>query len=498
MKITDKILRPISETMYLSVPSAPRYRTIMRFFFSQSEKMTFWLTQEEIFNELKSSGSFDEYTPELCRQDLDQLVNWKNLTAVQDASSVSTIEEFNNRKSRYQMTSYSAEIERMCIRLENLSVEGASLDPALMERFRIELGKVKGIADADPAAVHSWWDSVNEDFRRLNQNYQDYLRDMNGIKAEEMMQILAFLQFKEKLIQYLRTFIRSLQKSVDAIKVTLRSVPEDDMALILQKVVAFEKDVPRMELLATEEEILEVAQGKWASIKNWFISSSYNGSESARLLNATNEVIRKITRYASMISEMSHSGANRKDEYRRFFQMFASSSGLSEAHGLSSLIFGAEKPASISREEGWARITDDILSGVYDEPAFDVKLASRSRAPVTSTKKSGISFHTEEKDSLVQKEVEKKEQDKSVMESYIVGNILDFGALPVIKQEHRNTLLSWLSRAVYTYPGAMKTEFGWNCVLDKTRESENCAILCEDGTFVMPRYRLVFSKSRGA
>lgn len=35
------------------------------------------------------------------------------------------------------MTEYSVEIERMVVRLENLFVEGASLEPALLDRLRI-------------------------------------------------------------------------------------------------------------------------------------------------------------------------------------------------------------------------------------------------------------------------------------------------------------------------------------------------------------------------
>ena len=42
------------------------------------------------------------------------------------------IEEFKNKKFRYQMSEYSVEIERLVIRLENLFVEGASLEPTLL------------------------------------------------------------------------------------------------------------------------------------------------------------------------------------------------------------------------------------------------------------------------------------------------------------------------------------------------------------------------------
>lgn len=36
----------------------------------------------------------------------------------------------------------------------------------------------------DEKEIGSWWNSLNSDFKRLNQNYQDYIRDLYSIKAE--------------------------------------------------------------------------------------------------------------------------------------------------------------------------------------------------------------------------------------------------------------------------------------------------------------------------
>ncbi|MFR7383080.1 MAG: DUF2397 family protein [Anaerostipes sp.] len=85
------------------------------------------------------------------------------------------------------MTDYSVEIERMVMRLENLSIEGASLEPTLLEKIRMSLSEISGILDEDDEHLHGWWESLNSDFKRLNQNYQDYMRDLNSMKAEEMM-----------------------------------------------------------------------------------------------------------------------------------------------------------------------------------------------------------------------------------------------------------------------------------------------------------------------
>ena len=138
------------------------------------------------------------------------LVEWKNLNTIQDTRNVATIEEFKNKKYRYQMSEYSVEIERLVLRLENLFIEGASLEPTLLERIRREIERVPEMTESDENTVYTWWSDLNNDFVRLNQNYQDYIRDLNSVKAEEMMHTKKFLVFKDRLVEYLRSFVKAL------------------------------------------------------------------------------------------------------------------------------------------------------------------------------------------------------------------------------------------------------------------------------------------------
>ena len=129
MQITDKLLRSLTEVKYLNADNVDRYRCIMRIFFENYEKLHYWMYQEEVYAQMKEDPYFAEYRPEQCLQDLTTLTEWKNLNTIQDTRKVSSIEEFKNRKYRYQMSEYSVEIERLVVRLENLFIEGASLEP---------------------------------------------------------------------------------------------------------------------------------------------------------------------------------------------------------------------------------------------------------------------------------------------------------------------------------------------------------------------------------
>ena len=222
MQVTDKLTKALTEAKYLNADNVSRYRCIMRIFFENYEKLRYWLYQEDVYAQMIQDPFFADYKPEQCQQDLAMLVEWKNLNTIQDTRKVSSIEEFKNKKFRYQMSEYSVEIERLVLRLENLFIEGASLEPTLLERIRINVARFPQMAGEDTNKVYTWWTDLNNDFVRLNQNYQDYIRDLNSVKAEEMMHTKQFLVFKDRLVEYLRNFIKGLQRNVGVIEEDLR------------------------------------------------------------------------------------------------------------------------------------------------------------------------------------------------------------------------------------------------------------------------------------
>lgn len=81
---------------------------------------------------------------------------------------MTTIEEFKNKKFRYQLSETAVEIERMVIRIENLFIEGSSLEPTLLEWIQINLGKLEEMSIKEAEKLHAWWNDLNNDFIRLN------------------------------------------------------------------------------------------------------------------------------------------------------------------------------------------------------------------------------------------------------------------------------------------------------------------------------------------
>ncbi len=490
MEITNKLIKPITETSYLNAENVKRYRVILRFFFIQYERIKYWLDQEEVYEELKSHKEFEDYTWEQCRQDLDSLVNWKNLMAIQDTKKVTSVEAFKNRQYRYQLTEYGVEIERMTVKLEHLYIEGASLEPTLLERMEIEIKKISAVSEEVPLKVYTWWNDLNNDFKRLNQNYQDYMRDLNSARAEELMKSSEFLVYKDKLIEYLRSFVKGLQLHAGVIESELKNTNKDIMQNIFRKVVEYEMTIPRIDVEINEEKIYENAVGRFKSIVEWFVGENGKESEAERLLDMTNESIRKITRYATQISEQFTMGANRKEEYRKLAEMFLQCEKLSDAHKLSAVVFGVEKPLHIKGE--LIRETDSVNSGVYEETSLKINIKPRIRTYGEKAQRSSIRDYSKEKERAKKEAMEKLLREREMVESYIIDGKITFEELPVIEAEARNILLRWLSKALEDKDSKGKTEDGQAFCITNRNEEKQCTVHCQDGDFEMPSFVLQF------
>lgn len=492
MQITPDLLKPVIETKYLSAENCHRYRPILRHFFDQYEKISYWRYKEEVYEELKKSEEFSDYTIEQCKQDLDTLVTWGNLIPVQDTSKVSTVEEFKNKQFRYRLSEYSVEIERMTIRLESLHIEGASLEATLFEKILQAVKKINLLAAENVKAAGSWWRDLNTDFKRLNQNYQDYMSTFHSLKAEEMMRTTAFLAYKDKLVEYLREFVKELQRVAGAIENELKKIDRGIVNKVLNMAIEYEMSIPRMDAQPEHSKLEENIYGKWQSLQTWFLGDGNKESEVVKLFEITNEIIRKITRYAAQIVESRTSAANRKEEYRKLAEMFLNSSDIDEAHKLSSVVFGAFRTRHIQGD--FLRVTDSIQSGVYDEPAFELEIKPKIRAYREKMQRSPIKNKEAEKKKQYDEYIERISKEQEVVKGYIQNDEIDMASLPVIPSHIRVLLLTWIARACVATDHKIQTDTGHMVTLVSPENNKRCILQCSDGDLNMPAYRLLITE----
>lgn len=493
MKIGRTVFKSIEETKYLTTENTYRYRAICRVLYHNYQRMRYWLYKEDILEELKENEEFLDYNVEMLKSDLDTLVQWRNLIAVADTTKVNSIEEFKNREFRYHLSEVAIEVERFLIDLEHMKIENtATLEASLVERFKHLLQDYKEFVYKEEKETYDWWKELNTAFKDLNINYQDYISKFYSPKNEELMQTTSFLLFKESFIKYLRQFVKNIQTNTFEIREVFNRMTEDEIEEIIDKAYRYEKSIEAIGLLIDGDEYINLNLGRMESIKEWFIGSYGREALVDQLISNTNEVIRRITRYALQISDKKNNNANRKEEYRNLARIFEGLEDIKECHKLSSEVFGSFNIIKILAAE--ERETESINSSIYDESPKEYIITPRVRTYREKIIKNLINDKTQRKEKKLELLLKKRKSEEERIKGLLKNDVIDFKELPEIESNDRVLLLKLLTKGMSNKNKWKKSDFGMEYTIDFTNKGENIILQCSDGDLRMPHYKLIFRK----
>lgn len=489
-----RILEPITETTYLNTINAVQYRAIMRIFYEENEKTNFQLYKEDVYEKLKTNPQFEHYTMDQLKQDLSSLVDWKNLTPFQGTKNATTIADYKNKQFRYAISETAVEIERMTKRLEDLQYINKTLSTSTLLRINDFLLEIEEKPNMPLKELNEWWRNLQEDFRRLNQDYQDYLREFYSGKAEKIMKSIEFVIHKDKFIKYLHEFVEDLQKNAGKTAKLLKQVAPIIESNVLKRVVESELEIPHSlteKNEASEQYIVEMVYGRWQTFTRWFIGNETMPCEYSRVLDITNDIIRRIIQNAALIMQLQNWGISRKDDYKKFIRLFLNCEELQEAHCLSAHVFGIQNVQHyVMKEE---RSTDSITSSTYEEKAMEYVLSSHTRVFRPRIDKNGFESKAMEKAMQRAEYLEKIELERKMAFKYIHNNVLDVSKIQdVIPASLRQTILRWIASVNNLTIKEGRTEFGQLYTLKKGIGM--CTLHCEDGDLTMPAYSLIFKE----
>ncbi|MGJ7044903.1 TIGR02677 family protein [Thermoanaerobacterium thermosulfurigenes] len=489
-KINFNVIKPIDEARYLTADNASRYRLIMRYFYQNYERLRYWLTKEDVYNYVKSFDLFYDYTLDKCEQDLKSLTEWKNLIAEQDTGRAQSAEEFKNKKFRYMLSEYSIEIERMTINLEKIKGYGGSLEPSLFQRLYESLKKIDDISKSDDLeAVYRWWKDFTSDFENIYHNAIDYIASLQSSNADELMKTDAFLIYKDKLTEYLRGYIKDLQRFSQVIVSLLNKLDKKSLEDIVEKLLLYEQNIPRLDKDFDINDVKENILSKWDNIVFWFRGNGDEDSEAYRLLEISNEIIRKITMYAARISENRLKTASRKSEYIKLSKIFANTDDINYAHKLSSVVFGVFHTRHLYGD--FEKKTESINESVWDDMPCKFLIRPKTRNYTQSTKTNAIIDRVEEKEMCLKQYLEERHSEIEEISKYIIDGKIVLRELPVIKPFIRTTLLNWISKSLNQPKNIAKSEDGRTYKVSISR-NKTIVLKCTDGILEMPDVTIEF------
>lgn len=479
-------LKPIEETSYLTAQNVERYRAIMRFMYIQHQRMKYWLRKEEIFEFLGRHEIFADYTPEECQNDLKVLTEKKNLVAVQDTSKALSLEEFKNKRFKFKLSDFSIEMERLLDRLENSSGVKGSLESGLFEKLLDNIKKIEIIRNKPEGKISEWWHEINRVFEDINKEYTDFISTLQSARVETLMSTEGFLMYKDKLMSYLNQFINQLFQYQPMIEQQILIISKEQIEQILDIIVEREYADPKNFIVGDRQIIEEDIANKWKNICSWFIEID-GYCEAKALIDATTEIIRKMTSYAMRIIENRSIAHNRREEYKHLARLFAALE-LDECAKLSAVVFGVFNTRHIKGD--FPRESESTYSSITDVACYEVLLKSRSRSNRERMKPSPV-----KDDSAIKKDAfadyrRKKLQEQELLSSISREGRISFDSLPHISSEVRRQLLLWLQRGI---DGRLsRTDSGQLYRVVPPDKDRRCIIEAEDGIFDMPAFEIVF------
>lgn len=487
------LLESISETRYLSADNYTVYRTIMRIFYLEHQKMHYQMDRDTVLVLLRGQSVFGNYTPEQLTLDLQQLVKWKNLTPIQDPRKPRTIAEFKNKQYQYMMSQTAIEIERLTITLENLSTRTAGLSVSPFRRLREDLHRAEHLDEIPLSEVRDWWQDLETDFQRLSQNHQDFLREFYGPGMEMQMKSVDFILYKQNLVRYLEDFIQELQHSAAQIGAQLEQFSPEQVARILELVQQSELDIPRPQSEQSpnwKTELQTRCQGVWQSLTEWFTGSD---PAARQVLNVTNEVIRRAVQNAALLVQMENMGVSNKAELRHLLTLFAGFETVEESHRLSALVFGVQQARHFTFDH--IRESERIDLSPYDEPPMEYPLQPRTRSYKPRMDRSGFPDKSAEKAAQRQKILEEERALRQEVMGHIRDGKLDLAALDTpVSPAVRTVFLSWVALANLSPDKRGQTQYGQSYRLKK-RGNQTCQLRCTDGILTMPSCVLIFEEA---
>jgi Protein of unknown function (DUF2397). len=264
----------------------------------------------------------------------------------------------------------------------------------------------------------------------------------------------------------------------------LKKVSPEIVNSVVDKLCQYEMSIPRIDRVLNEEEVKEDLMDKWNNISFWFTGHNFEDSEAVRLLNISNEIIRKITMYAARIAENRMKAASRKNEYIALSKMFAKASNIKEAHLLSAAVFGCFYTRHIKGD--FERKTESVNQSVWEEPPFKVIIKPKTRSYSNSVKTNAIIDRSADKTEMLMDYLNQKNIEDEIIASCIVGNRIRIKDLPVVKPFVRATILKWIGKAMARNGFIGKTEDGRTYKLHMPKNGERAILKCTDGNLDMP------------
>jgi len=321
---------------HLSAAKADAYRSVLRAFATARENFVIHLRPAEV---ARAAGCEEETLAPL----LDQLVEWGNLDRSSDRFDATTVEDFYKTRWLYQLSARGEAAQRAL----------AIFDDALGQPGELQIVALRDIDDYlevirrhltgerhDPARLYQEFSHLHARFEEFTVQAQQFMQFLQNTIELHGLTAADFVDYKERLIDYLQRFVRELVAAtpgiVEKIDALERAEVRRHFEAISRSARADALDPDDPELLGAE---ITRREGRWNGLRRWFVGAASGGSQAEMLRARAREAIPALLLALQNLHDRRQSGSDRSQDWRELAQWFAEVPDDAQAHRLWRAVF---------------------------------------------------------------------------------------------------------------------------------------------------------------
>lgn len=268
---------------------------------------------------------------------LDQLAEWGNLDRSADRFDAATVEDFYKTRWLYQLSARGQAAERALEIFDEVLGQPGELQVGALRQIDDYLETLRRhlAGEPDPARLLQSITHLHarfEEFTGQAQAFMQFLQntiELHGLSLED------FLDYKERLIDYLQRFVRELVAATPGI---VEKIDALERGGVRRQFDALARAARADALDPADPDLLEAEKqrhaGRWDGLRRWFVGEAAGGSQAEMLRARAREAIPALLIALQNIHDRRRTGSDRSQDWRELARWFAEAGSDGDAHRL--------------------------------------------------------------------------------------------------------------------------------------------------------------------
>lgn len=449
---------------HLSSPKTDNYREVLELFSKARSEFVIQLRPLEISQTLKSSE-------EVLGPLLEQLAEWGNLERHRDHVDAGSVEEFYRVKWLYQLSARGEAAERALEVYESALHQPGELQTEALRDIIDDLESLRRLfgdsfpETADFSKLLRQFNALNDRFEEFTTQAQRFMQFLQGTIELHGLSLEDFIDYKDKLIDYLERFVGELITSTNEIEQGLEALERLEVRSYFSGLAAQARidalDRDDVEKLREEE---ARRLGRWEGLRRWFIGSVESRSQAETLRARAREAIPALLLALQNFHDQRETGSDRRRDWMTLATWFAEMPDDVMAHRLWRVAFAMAPSRHLRINEETLAYRDQSpetarTSWLNAEPMWlEPQLRKSGRVRRTGQAPALIDL-SKERELLLQLAEEENAQIARAHESLVMHDPLRLANFETLEPFAFDLLLDLLGKAVADSAGLNARDF---------------------------------------